>query len=88
MRVPRPRTGTRPDCRVDRAPSTGELDRDELFSTLRPVEERLGRPIQVTIRSARWLDEGDGAFHNTVQARPTVEVPVSTDDVGDGSDGR
>ncbi len=54
----------------------GDPDRDELFSTLRPLEERLGRPIQVTIRSARWLDEGDGTFHDTVQARPTVEVPV------------
>ncbi len=65
----------------------GNPDRDELFSRLRPLEERLGRPIQATMRSARWLEEGDGTFHDTVQARPTVDVPLSAHLAANGVDG-
>ncbi len=65
----------------------GDPDRDDLFNRLRPVEDRLGRPIQVTFRSPRWLDEGEGAFHDTVAGRPMVEIPLSADHRGDGVDG-
>lgn len=66
----------------------GDPDRDEVFARIRPVEERLGRPVQLTFRSTRWLDEGEGAFHDTVVGRPMVEIPLSADDSRDGDEGR
>ena len=55
----------------------GDPDRNELFERLRPMEDRLGRPVQVTVRSARWLEEGSGSFHDTVVSRPMVELELS-----------
>ena len=54
----------------------GDPDRDELYATLAALEDRLGRPVQVTIRPADWLEHGDGAFHDTVTSRPLVDVPL------------
>ena len=65
----------------------GDPDRDEVFARIRPVEERLGRPVQLTFRSTRWLDEGEGAFHDTVVGRPMVEVPLSVDGSRNGDKG-
>lgn len=62
----------------------GDPDRNELFERLRPLEDRLGRPVQVTVRSARWLEEGSGSFHDTVVSRPMVELALPARDVGDG----
>lgn len=64
----------------------GDPDRDEVFARIRPVEERLGRPVQVTFRSARWLDEGEGTFHDTVVGRPIAEVPLSAEGGRNGID--
>jgi len=50
----------------------GEPDRDQLYAVLSDAEERLGRPVQATIRGANWLDEGSGAFHDTVAGRPLL----------------
>jgi predicted nucleotidyltransferase len=54
----------------------GEPDRDALFEATSPLEARLGRPVQLTIRNARWLETGSGSFHDTVTSRPLVEVPL------------
>lgn len=54
----------------------GEPDRDVLFEATSPLETRLGRPVQITIRNARWLETGSGSFHETVTSRPLVEVPL------------
>ena len=54
----------------------GEPDRDALFDATSPLEARLGRPIQITIRNARWLETGSGSFHDTVVGRPLVDVPL------------
>lgn len=54
----------------------GEPDRDALFEATSPLEARLGRPVQITIRSARWLETGAGSFHDTVLSRPLVAVPL------------
>ena len=35
----------------------------------------------------RWLDEGEGAFHDTVVGRPMVEVPLSVDGSRNGDKG-
>jgi len=50
----------------------GEPDRDQLNAALSDAEERLGRPVQATIRDANWLDTGSGAFHDTVTGRPLL----------------
>lgn len=54
----------------------GEPDRDALYLAAAALEERLGRPVQVTIRPAGWLEHGDGTFHATVTSRPLVSVPL------------
>lgn len=54
----------------------GEPDRDQLYAALTDAEERLGRPVQATIRGANWLDTGSGAFHDTVTSRPLLSLPL------------
>src|SRR5262249_49964037 len=55
----------------------GEPDRDRLYSALSSAEERLGRPIQATIRDPDGLAAGSGAFHDTVISRPMVAVSLT-----------
>lgn len=55
----------------------GEPDRNEVYAAAGAAERRLGRPVQVTVRSADWLDEGKGTFHDTVAGRPMVRVPLA-----------
>lgn len=52
----------------------GNPDRDSVYAALRPAEERLGRPIQVTFREPGWLESGDGSFHDTVTTRPLLPL--------------
>lgn len=54
----------------------GEPDRHELYAAIEAVEPRLGRPVQVTIRDASWLQEGEGSFRATVLSRPMVPIPI------------
>lgn len=55
----------------------GEPDRDELYRALGAAEERLGRPVQATIRDAGWLETGSGSFHDTVTARPMLRLDIT-----------
>lgn len=57
----------------------GEPDRDELYAAIEAVEPRLGRPVQVTIGDASWLEEGEGSFHDTVLSRPMVPIPMDAE---------
>ncbi len=54
----------------------GGPDRDEVYAAASSAERRLGRAVQVTIRSTDWLTAGSGTFHDTVAGRPMVPVPV------------
>ncbi len=54
----------------------GEPDRDDLYGRVEPLSNRLGRPVQVTIRSADWLEAGEGSFHDSVAGRPMVRIPL------------
>jgi hypothetical protein len=54
----------------------GTPDRDQLYGALGDAERRLGRPVQVTLRDADWLDTGRGSFHDTVLSRPMVAIPL------------
>lgn len=58
----------------------GEPDRDHLYAAIEAVEPRLGRPVQVTVREASWLTDGDGSFHDTVVSRPMVQIPLDEDE--------
>jgi predicted nucleotidyltransferase len=54
----------------------GEPDRTRLFEAIASASERLGREVQVTIRPAGWVEDGDGTFHATVTARPMVPIEI------------
>jgi DNA-binding transcriptional ArsR family regulator len=54
----------------------GEPDRDQLYAAAGAAEERLGRPVQVTIREASWLESGSGSFHQTVTSRPALKLDL------------
>ena len=56
----------------------GSPDRDELYAALSAAEQRLGRPVQATIRPADWISTGTGNFHATVTQRPLVEIDLTT----------
>lgn len=68
-------TGARPVGDIDLL-ILGEPDRDALYAALRVAEQRLGRPIEVTIRKSGWLESGVGSFHDTVAARPLVRLAL------------
>ena len=55
----------------------GRPDRDEVYAAASSAERRLGRAVQVTIRSADWLTEGSGTFHDTVAGRSMVRVSLA-----------
>lgn len=54
----------------------GTPDRDQLYSVLGDVEQRLGRAVQATIRDSGWLESGTGAFHHTVTSRPILRLAL------------
>ncbi len=54
----------------------GDPDRDALYEAAALAERRLGRPVQVTIRDASWLESGSGAFHETVTSRPMLKLAL------------
>ena len=54
----------------------GSPDRDRLYAALSAAEQRLGRPVQVTLRPPGWLNTGRGTFHATVTERPLVEIDL------------
>jgi predicted nucleotidyltransferase len=68
-------TGQRPVGDID-VLVLGEPDRDQLYAALSDAEDRLGRPVQATIRGADWLDTGSGAFHDTVTSRPLLRLTL------------
>ena len=56
----------------------GSPDRDELYAAVSAAEQRLGRPLQATVRPADWISTGTGNFHATVTQRPLVEIDLTT----------
>jgi DNA-binding transcriptional ArsR family regulator len=67
--------GTRPVGDID-VLILGEPDRDQLYAAAGVAEDRLGRPVQVTIREASWLESGSGSFHQTVISRPVLKLDL------------
>lgn len=62
----------------------GEPDRDQLYAAIESVAPRLGRPAQVTVRDAGWLESGEGSFHDTVLRRPMVPIPIDDAEPSEG----
>lgn len=71
-------TGQRPVGDID-VLVLGEPDRDQLYAALSTAEQRLARPVQVTIRDHAWLESGSGSFHDTIANRPLVRLAVPYD---------
>lgn len=61
----------------------GDPDRELAYAAAAVAEQRLGRPVEITIRPADWLQQGTGAFHDTVTSRPLVPVVIATKDVAE-----
>ncbi len=70
--------GERPVADID-VLILGSPDRDQLYEALSAAEARLGRPVQVTIREAGWLNSGSGSFHETVIGRPLLKLTTAGD---------
>ena len=68
--------GDRPVGDID-ALVLGTPDRDSLYAALSAAEERLGRPVQDTVRPADWITNGTGSFHATVVSRPLIQIDVT-----------
>ena len=71
-------TGQRPVGDID-VLVLGEPDRDRLYAALSAAEQRLGRPVQATIRDRDWLESGSGAFHDTITSRPLLKLSLPDD---------
>jgi DNA-binding transcriptional ArsR family regulator len=65
--------GQRPVADID-VLILGVPDRDQLYTALSAAENRLGRPVQVTIREPGWLNSGSGSFHQSVTSRPMFKL--------------
>ena len=61
----------------------GEPDRDALYDAVHVAEQRLGREVQVTVREARWMEQGSGSFHDTVMSRPMLRIDIGATDRSD-----
>lgn len=52
----------------------GGPDRDEAYEAAQRAGERLGREVNVTIRSGQWWRHGSDSFHTEVMRRPIITV--------------
>lgn len=71
-------TGERPVGDID-VLVLGSPDRDHLYAAIAAAEQRLGRPVQVSVRAVGWLATGTGNFHATVTQRPLVPITLPGD---------
>jgi predicted nucleotidyltransferase len=68
----------------ERGPEPGDIDvlligapdRDEVDDAADRARVRLGREVNVTIRSSEWWEGGDDGFRREVAARPLVRLPL------------
>ena len=70
--------GQRPVADID-VLILGAPNRDQLYAALSAAENRLGRPVQATVREAGWLNSGSGSFHESVTSRPMLKLAAGSD---------
>jgi predicted nucleotidyltransferase len=67
----------------------GSPDRDEAYEAARRAEDRLGREVNVTIRSRRQWQHGEDAFTQQLRSSPLLHIslsgghPAMTEDAGE-----
>ena len=61
----------------------GQPDRDEVDDAAERARHRLGREVDVTIRSEKWWRHGTDGFHTEVTTRPLVPIRPMLE-AGDG----
>lgn len=54
----------------------GAADRDEAYEAARRAERRLGREVNVTIRSSQIWKVGTDGFTQQLRSSPLVEIPI------------
>jgi hypothetical protein len=54
----------------------GTPDRDEVYEAARRAEERLGREVNTTIRTAGQWETAQDGFTRQLRASPLVEIPL------------
>jgi predicted nucleotidyltransferase len=54
----------------------GDPDRSSVYSALQPVEERIGREIDVIFRSAAQWHAADEPFLQTIKSRPLIRLDL------------
>ena len=52
----------------------GEPDVGEIYDAASAVEAKVGRPINVTVRSSTEWAEADGAFERTIRSGPRIDL--------------
>ncbi len=52
----------------------GKPDRDALDEAAQRAAARLAREVNVTVRSSKWWETGDDAFHREITRRPLVAL--------------
>jgi predicted nucleotidyltransferase len=52
----------------------GRPDRDDLDEAAQRAGSRLGREVNVTIRSPQWWRDGDDGFHAEITRRPLTPI--------------
>lgn len=52
----------------------GRPDRDDLDEAAQRAGSRLGREVNVTIRSAQWWRDGGDGFHTEITRRPLIQL--------------
>ena len=56
----------------------GAPDRDDVDDAADRARTRLGREVNVTIRSREWWESGDDALRREIAARPLVPLSTGT----------
>lgn len=57
----------------------GRPDRDEVYDTAQRAQQRLGREVNVTMRTRKQWENASDSFTRNVRSSPMVEVPYPAD---------
>lgn len=64
----------------------GAPDRDEAYEAARRAQDRLGREVNVSIRSARQWKHGEDSFTKQLRSSPLLQIPPPGEDTVEGED--
>lgn len=64
----------------------GKPDRDDAYEAARRAQDRLGREVNVTLRTPRQWEHGEDAFTRQLRSSPLLQIPPN--DSGPRAEGR